>query len=283
MVSVLLRGVDYTFCIIVFPSTFLMVFMDRGDTNYISRYSMLMKTLKSYKHVIWFDETLIDHCVEQAFDPDYWHAQNKVLGSAEGRGTTWFVQTDILPAALRHYKRGGLFGKLIKDHYWFIQWHKTRSFEEFQLLQHLVEAGVNVPKPIAARAVKRTLCYQADILTQKIEGAQDLVTILQSRILEPEVYQSIGAQIRQLHDANVNHTDLNIHNILLDRDNKVWLIDFDKCYREKSEMEINHSGWKKSNLDRLLRSFYKEKRKVSIKWGEHRDWEMLLSGYNKNL
>lgn len=56
-----------------------------------------------------------------------------MLGSAQGRGTTWFVQTEQLPAALRHYRRGGLFGKLIKDHYWFSQWHNTRSCEEFQL------------------------------------------------------------------------------------------------------------------------------------------------------
>ncbi|WP_086981681.1 3-deoxy-D-manno-octulosonic acid kinase [Vibrio aphrogenes] len=240
-----------------------------------------MKTLTSHKQVIWFDDTLIDEStVKHAFEPEFWHAQNKVLGSAQGRGTTWFVQTDNLPAALRHYHRGGLFGKLVKDHYWFSQWHQTRSCEEFQLLQHLVKAGVNVPQPIAARAVKRTVCYQADILTQKIEGAEDLVGILQKHSLQREIYVLIGEQIRQLHQANVNHTDLNIHNILLDKHNKVWIIDFDKCHIEPELGETNLAVWQKSNLDRLLRSFQKELTKRHIHWAEQ-DWAALEMGYHK--
>ena len=240
-----------------------------------------MKTLTTHKQVIWFDDSLIsESLVEQAFDPDFWRKQNKVLGSAQGRGTTWFVQTEQLPAALRHYRRGGLFGKLIKDHYWFSQWHNTRSCEEFQLLQHLVKAGVNVPRPIAARSVKRTFCYQADILTQKIEGAQDLVGILQQRSLDLDTYQLIGEQVRKLHQANVNHTDLNIHNILLDKDNNVWIIDFDKCHIEPYLRETNFSVWQKSNLDRLLQSFKKELVKRQIDW-EEKDWKALLSGYQQ--
>ncbi|GLT13152.1 3-deoxy-D-manno-octulosonic acid kinase [Vibrio algivorus] len=240
-----------------------------------------MKTLTSYKQVIWYDETLITDSIEQIFEPEYWYAQGKVIGSAQGRGTTWFVQTEQLPAALRHYRRGGLFGKLVKDHYWFSQWHKTRSYEEFQLLQHLVDSGVNVPKPIAARAIKRTLCYQADILTQKVEGAEDLVGILQKRSLERETYVLIGEQIRHLHRASVNHTDLNIHNILLDNDNKVWIIDFDKCRIELDLGETNFSVWQKSNLDRLLRSFQKELGKRHINWVQSTDWSALEAGYHQ--
>ncbi len=33
-----------------------------------------------------------------------------------------------------------------------------------------------------------------------------------------------------MHDAQVNHTDLNIQNILIDEQEKVWFIVFDKCY-----------------------------------------------------
>ncbi len=35
-------------------------------------------------------------------------------------------------------------------------------------------------------------------------------------------------EVRKMHDAGVNHTDLNIHNILLDTTKRV-IIDFDKC------------------------------------------------------
>lgn len=242
-----------------------------------------MKTLTSHKQVIWYDDTLISDSIEQVFDPEYWRDQGKVIGSAQGRGTTWFVQTEQLPAALRHYRRGGLFGKLVKDHYWFTQWHKTRSCEEFHLLRLLAEAGVNVPKPIAARAIKHTVCYQADILTQKIEGAGDLVSILQSKRLDKSTYQAIGQQIRLLHNANVNHTDLNIHNILLDKENKVWIIDFDKCHQEPIRIKSNVSAWQKSNLNRLLRSFQKELNKRNINWQQNSDWADLELGYNQEI
>ena len=105
---------------------------------------------------------------------------------------------------------------------------------EFQLLNQLNQAGVAVPKPIAARVKKGKLgiCYQADILIEKIENAQDLTALLQTQQLPNDIWQAIGKLIRQLHDLQICHTDLNAHNILvqqLENEQKCWLIDFDKC------------------------------------------------------
>ncbi|MGN2671773.1 3-deoxy-D-manno-octulosonic acid kinase [Aliivibrio fischeri] len=230
-----------------------------------------MKTIRNKKQIIWYDDSLLGDSPEQCCDPDYWQQQNKVIGSAQGRGTTWFVALDKMDAALRHYRRGGLFGKIIKDHYIFIGWEKSRSYQEFQLLKTLKEAGVNVPKPIAARTIKRTFCYQADLLSEKIPNAQDLVSILQEKPLSKEMYQKIGNEIRKMHAAQVNHTDLNIHNILIDDNDKVWIIDFDKCYQQKGD-----DDWKKGNWDRLKRSFVKEVTKRNIHWSEE-EWASLES------
>nr|WP_321278038.1 3-deoxy-D-manno-octulosonic acid kinase [uncultured Vibrio sp.] len=221
---------------------------------------------------IWYDESLVSEPEQALFDIEYWQSQNAVVGSATGRGTTWFVQLDTMQAALRHYRRGGLFGKLVKDHYWFSGWDKTRSAEEFQLLLTLTEAGVNVPKPIAARAVKTGLTYQADLLSERIPNAKDLVSILQEQALPAETYRKVGQEIAKMHGAGVNHTDLNIHNVLLDANDKVWLIDFDKCYQQTG------SDWQKNNLDRLLRSFRKEQRKRAIHWQED-EFNHLLAEY----
>ncbi|MUK61389.1 3-deoxy-D-manno-octulosonic acid kinase [Aliivibrio fischeri] len=229
-----------------------------------------MKTIRNKKQIIWYDDSLLSDSPEQCCDPDYWQQQNKVIGSAQGRGTTWFVALDKMDAALRHYRRGGLFGKIIKDHYIFIGWEKSRSYQEFQLLKTLKEAGVNVPKPIAARTIKRTFCYQADLLSEKIPNAQDLVSILQEKPLSKEMYQKIGNEIRKMHAAQVNHTDLNIHNILIDDNDKVWIIDFDKCYQQKGD------DWKQGNWDRLKRSFVKEITKRNIYWSEE-EWASLES------
>jgi 3-deoxy-D-manno-octulosonic acid kinase len=217
-----------------------------------------VRKIQENNAVYWFDETLLKEPVQRVFDPEYWQAQQRVLGSAQGRGTTWFVQTETVAAALRHYRRGGLFGKLVKDQYWFSNWEKTRCYQEFKLLNILNQAGVNVPRPIAARAVKIGPYYRADLLSEKVANARDLVAILKEGPLTAEMYQKIGYEIRKMHDAQVNHTDLNIHNIMIDSADKVWIIDFDKCYIQQGD------DWKQSNYDRLARSFEKEVKRAGI-------------------
>ncbi|MDH5888520.1 3-deoxy-D-manno-octulosonic acid kinase [Vibrio splendidus] len=232
-----------------------------------------MQTLNFDNQVIWFDESLISQDqAKHAFDAEYWQQKNKIIGSATGRGTTWFVELDTIQAALRHYRRGGLFGKLVEDSYLYFGDEKTRSYQEFELLKALQTSGVNVPKPIAARVVKSGVTYKADLLSEKIPNAQDLVAILEDQSLSGDTYYAIGVEIAKMHKAQVNHTDLNIHNILIDMNDKVWIIDFDKC----DKMAGSH--WKTKNLERLKRSFLKEVNKRNIQWQEG-DFQELLEGY----
>ena len=233
----------------------------------------MIKKIHSSNAVIWFDDQLLEHPPELVFDIQYWKNRESVIGSATGRGTTWFVDTGALSAALRHYRRGGLFGKLVQDSYWFSGWDKTRSYMEMQLLTDLIEAGVNVPKPIAARAAKAGFTYRADLLSEKIADATDLVDILTTHSISEELYREIGHQIAKMHHIGVNHTDLNIHNILIDKRDRIWIIDFDKCGYGKG------SAWQQSNLERLKRSFFKELNKRQIHWQEE-EFDALLAGYN---
>ncbi|ERM63342.1 3-deoxy-D-manno-octulosonic acid kinase, partial [Vibrio mimicus CAIM 1882] len=189
----------------------------------------MIQTFNDAQQKIWFDDALLLEDPSQCCNPEFWQQNDKVLGSATGRGTTWFVQLQQTQGALRHYRRGGLFGKVVADSYWFSGWEKTRSYQEFMLLNRLREAGVNVPRPIAARVKKHGLLYKADLLSEKVLNARDLVSILQEKPISAELYRKIGREIRKMHDAQVNHTDLNIHNILIDDQEKVWIIDFDKC------------------------------------------------------
>ncbi len=235
-----------------------------------------MKTTTFENQTIWYNSSLCDvgssSELAKLFSVDYWHSQHLITGQAQGRGTTYFVQLESIQGALRHYHRGGLFGKLVNDHYLFTGWLKTRSAQEFALLEHLNNCRVNVPKPIAARAVKRGFIYTADILIEKVPNASDLVDILLKATLSAEHYQKIGREIRKMHDVGVDHTDLNIHNILIDDNHNVWLIDFDKCRLSRPDT------FEQGNLERLLRSFRKEVGKRQIKWCE-KDWVELVRGY----
>ena len=220
---------------------------------------------------------------EQAhfFDVAYWQRQNRILGSAQGRGTTWFLRTDDLfgvNSALRHYYRGGLWGKINRDRYPFTSLQDTRSFAEFHLLNRLHQAGLPVPKPIGARVEKLAFnSYRADILTEKIENAQDLTALLQQTTLSEDGWRQIGQLIRRLHDLQICHTDLNAHNILVqqtDEQQKYWLLDFDKCGQKSG------SFWKQENLNRLQRSFLKEVGRMNIRFNPQ-DWQNLSEGYDQ--
>ena len=220
---------------------------------------------------------------EQAhfFEAAYWQRQNRILGSAQGRGTTWFLRTDDLfgvNSALRHYYRGGLWGKINRDRYPFTSLQDTRSFAEFHLLNRLHQAGLPVPKPIGARVEKLAFnSYRADILTEKIENAQDLTAFLQQTTLSEEGWRQIGQLIRRLHDLQICHTDLNAHNILVqqtDEQQKYWLLDFDKCGQKSG------SFWKQENLNRLQRSFLKEVGRMNIRFNPQ-DWQNLSEGYDQ--
>ena len=177
---------------------------------------------------------------------------------------------------LRHYYRGGLFRRLVRDSYWYTGDSTTRSMVEFYLLQHLHKEGVPVPRPVAAQVMRHGGFYRADILLEKIPHAQNLVSLLRKQILPESVWYKIGQVIRQMHNAGVCHTDLNARNILLDKQYNVWLIDFDKCFFGPDHV------WKQSNLDRLMRSFRKEFQYLGISSNEIK-WEALLYGYDSDM
>lgn len=234
-----------------------------------------MKHYQENNTHVWYDESLVTEPIDSLFDIHYWRNGNAIVGSATGRGTTWFIKLHSTIAALRHYHRGGFFGKIVRDQYLFLGLERTRSYAEFALLQKLRSAGVNVPRPIAAKVEQTGLLYRADLLSEKISEASDLVDRLQAEHLSNEAYQKIGLEIRKMHDVGVNHTDLNIHNILINREGKVWIIDFDKCKQQSGNQ------WKEQNLNRLLRSFRKEVGKRNIHWSES-DFESLMLGYNQS-
>lgn len=226
-----------------------------------------------------FDHTVTDQTL--FFDPQFWQKNNRTLGSAQGRGTTYFLRTEDLfgvNTALRHYYRGGLWGKVNRDRYQFTSLTTTRSFAEFHLLHRLQQAGLSVPKPIGAKVEKTSFSgYRADILTQKIENAHDLTAILQKRTLPEQIWIQIGAMIAKLHQLQICHTDLNAHNILLqqtDETMQCWLIDFDKCG------EKTGNSWKAKNLMRLQRSFLKEVKRMNIQFN-NKNWQQLMDGYSQ--
>ncbi len=224
---------------------------------------------------IWFDSKVLSECPPHYFEPDFWHQNQAITGQATGRGTTFFIRHESHELVLRHYKRGGLIGRFIHDHYLYFGMQNTRAWRELHLLLTLNELQLPAPKPVAARVQRGLFWYSADVITQRIPQAQDLHQVLCNKPLLENQWFEVGRIIRQFHDAQVYHHDLNIHNIMVDSKQKIWLIDFDKCGFRSGEK------WKHKNLDRLQRSLQKESQKHTSYHWQLEDWKCLLNGYQK--
>jgi 3-deoxy-D-manno-octulosonic acid kinase len=232
------------------------------------------KTINS--HVMLFDEEHFSEPTTDMFSGLYWQTQNAIIGQAKGRGITYFFEHNNNEYVLRHYRRGGLIGKVLSDQYLFSGIEQSRAWQEFTLLQHMRTLELACPTPVAAMLKRSSFYYQADLISTKIPNAQDLHHILLKERLPADVWQKIGQTIAEFHNQQIYHHDLNIHNIMLDNTQKAWLIDFDKCAIK------NGNDWKNANIQRLHRSFVKEKRLHSIHW-QTADWEILLSAYKHSV
>ncbi|MCW8832239.1 MAG: 3-deoxy-D-manno-octulosonic acid kinase [Colwellia sp.] len=228
-----------------------------------------------------YDKNEINQFCPDMLDAQFWQQHSAITGSAQGRGTTWFVKHHDDPHSsakhwvLRHYYRGGLIGKLINDSYWFSAYQSTRAAKEFALLAKMQQLALPAPKPIAYRVVRSGLLYQADLLSSRIENAQDLVAILSERALPHEQWKKIGATIKQFHDHRIYHHDLNAHNILIDNKDDVFIIDFDR-----GEVRSNNKdAWQQANVARLQRSFLKELGLIAPFHFNQDCWRSLVEGY----
>lgn len=227
----------------------------------------------SDNQIVWFNSELVPDFRPEWFNDAHWRKQNAVIGQAFGRGTTTFFSYAGQEMVLRHYLRGGLPGKLLTDQYLYTGLQSTRSWREMRLLMKMLELGLPVPEPVAARVCKHGLVYRSDIVLLKIPGAIDIHNWLLERPLSDNQWQQIGFLIAQFHLYQVYHHDLNIHNIMTDDNGKLWLIDFDKCAIKQGE------SWKNKNLERLQRSLNKE---AAAHPGYHfsmEKWQQLMRGY----
>lgn len=225
---------------------------------------------------ILYDPSRFSHPSTTDFDPDYWRRHGALQATTAGRGASWFVTTPQGARwVLRHYRRGGLIGRLVEDRYWWPGEDKVRSFTELRLLEALEALKLPAPRPVAAHYERLGRSYRADLITIEIEGVRPL-SQLGAADLSPGLWREIGRAIRQFHDAGVCHADLNAHNILVDASGRVSLVDFDR-----GSLRLPGT-WRQGNLARLARSLRKLAAINAALFGAAQ-WQTLLSGYDSGL
>jgi 3-deoxy-D-manno-octulosonic acid kinase len=183
------------------------------------------------------------------FTPEFW-PQRSVLD--RGRGATFALRASFGDAVLRRYRRGGAVARVLKDSYVWTGIAQTRPLREFRLLAAATMAGLPVPRPLAAEVRRHGAFYSGDLLMARIDAAQTLSAHLAAVSDWSTIdWKAIGATLGRIHASGFEHADLNAHNLLLDRDGKVWVIDWDRGRQRP------RGDWTDQVLARLQRSLRK--------------------------
>ncbi|MGH8126931.1 MAG: 3-deoxy-D-manno-octulosonic acid kinase [Gammaproteobacteria bacterium] len=200
------------------------------------------------------------------FDPAYWKRNGLGQPLGRGRGVAVSAGTDG-QWVLRHYHRGGVPGRLIKDSYIWCGESAARPVRELRVLAELAEAGAPVPNPVAVRVVRSGLCYRGDILVTRIRDARPLAEV--AATLPEARWAEVGRAVHRFHAAGGWHADLNARNVLV-TPQAVFVIDLDHGRRGCSNADKQ-----RHNLDRLLRSLHK----LNLMPAAENGWRALLEAY----
>ena len=166
---------------------------------------------------------------ESGTDIDALWASAEAAGSG-ARGAVVFFAAGGRELAFKHYCRGGLPGRFVRDRYVFCGERRTRPQIEWRVLCALRDADLPVPTPVSARTIRRGMSYTADLLTLSLRPATPFSDCLASGDLGPEIWRKVGETMRRIGDAGVEHADLNAHNILIDVARaEVSVLDFDRA------------------------------------------------------
>lgn len=201
------------------------------------------------RFALMFDAERWPQLSEHQFNASGYTNAQAVAGQG-GRGSAWFVPTPAGDAVLKHYLRGGLLAKFVHENYFYRGAAHSRGFKEFALLQKLSTLGLPVPKPLAAFCQRGLFSYRAALVTERLQNVYSLVSAVQK---SNAPWQALGETLARFHKAGAHHSDLNANNILLNQQDEVFIIDWDKC-----ALETAPGAWCEKVLARLQRSLLKE-------------------------
>jgi 3-deoxy-D-manno-octulosonic acid kinase len=182
--------------------------------------------------------------------------------------------------AIRHFVRGGrVVSALLGDRY--LRAGAIRPYHEVGASEEARKRGIPTPKVIAAATYASGLFYRADLVTEFISEASDLVEALfdtrrkgvGGAVERLDALRAAGDMIRQLAQAGIRHRDLHAGNILLQWKGaapQAHLLDLDRCEIGPEGKPIPTTPMHK----RLERSLRKWERRTGLRVSE-REWETL--------
>lgn len=235
------------------------------------------KTIQQGRTLILYDPDLLSQVGEWLFEPAQLEHRGLLLRRTVGRRSAFVFSLGGRSFVLRHFWRGGLIGKAVSDQYLWTGLTRSRPLREWQVLQELYDKGLPVPQPAAVRLTRSGGCYRGDLITAQLSNTVTLADRLREAPLPRDTWNRIGKTLSMLHAAGADHADLNARNVLLDSNDQVFVIDWDRGRIRRPKVR-----WQRRNIERLFRSL----RKIATQGGplhyvEPEARHHLLIGYSK--
>ena len=227
--------------------------------------------IQDNENIIVYADDLIKDINRDFFEANKWLQNKSNDVNVFGRGEAIFFMHQNLKCVLKHYYRGGILGRYLRDRYLWTGIDGSRSIREFRRLKELSAMGLPVPKPIGARVKKSGVSYTADLITIEIENSKTLSKLITEDHVKKNVWEAIGKCLDLFSNKEIYHPDLNTNNILIDNEQNIYLIDFDTSSRLHQKISS-----KKTMLDRFKRSLKKTYKKRNKNFSES-DWNIILS------
>ena len=226
------------------------------------------------QNIIIYADDLIKDINEDFFNSKAWLDDENTDVVSSGRGETVFFEHQNRKCVLKHYHRGGIIGRYIKDRYLWTGMNGARSVREYNRLNELSALSLPVPKPIAACIKKYGTTYTADLITMEIQNSKTLSELISTDVVTKDVWEAVGNCLRLFNEKEIYHPDLNANNILIDQELGVYLIDFDSAFRLQKRITSP-----KKTLNRFHRSLEKihERNKKELL---ESDWDIIVSRYS---
>jgi len=186
--------------------------------------------IKNKNIYIQYNPDVFDNFSSKLFNTDYISKEGLIKSVADGRGKVLELQYKNERYFLKHYIRGGLAAKFSYDSYIFSSLSSTRAIKEYNMLNIMKEQGLPVPKAAALQIITNRFTYKANLITCKIDNKGTLYEFIINKKMNHDLWNKLYMTLEQFYQKNVYHSDLNSKNIIIDKDNNIYLLDFDNSY-----------------------------------------------------
>lgn len=168
---------------------------------------------------------------------------------------------------VKHYSHGGLLRAVTGGR--FLGVGRQRSQIEFEMLERVRALGVNAPRPLAI-ITKGAIVYGTWLVMEELVDTRNLVELQSDDGDELRVaMEALGTQVGILIKHGIFHVDLHPGNVLVSKDGKAFVVDFDKARKfsggETALRELYLRRWRRAVIKHKLSPVLSEMMSLTLR------------------